>query len=101
MQATITSKGQVTLPKPVRDKLRLRPGDKIDFMAEEGGSLRVAPVARGGGGVPGVEDSDGSRVAPATASVTRLRGMAPKPGLPVSLEAMDEAAARAVAGHPG
>ena len=75
MQATITSKGQVTLPKPVRDKLRLRPGDKIDFMLEEDGSLRVTPV---------------------TASVTQLKGMVPKPEFPVSLEAMDEAVVRAV-----
>ena len=76
MQATITSKGQVTLPKPIRDKLRLRPGDKIDFMLEEDGCLRVTPV---------------------TASVTQLKGMVPKPGSPVSLEAMDEAIARAAA----
>ena len=75
MQATITSKGQVTLPKPVRDKLRLRPGDKIDFMLEEDGSLRVTPV---------------------TASVTQLKGMVPKPESPISLEAMDEAVAGAV-----
>ena len=75
MQATMTSKGQVTLPKPIRDKLRLRPGDKIDFMLEEDGSLRVTPV---------------------TASVTQLKGMAPRPESPVSIEAMDEAIARAV-----
>ena len=70
-------------------------------MAEEDGSLRVAPVARGDGGSPGVEDGDGPRVAPATAAVTRLKGMAPESGLPVSLEAMDEAVAEAVARRPG
>ncbi len=75
MQATMTSKGQVTFPKPIRDKLRLRPGDKVDFVLEEDGSLRITPV---------------------TASVTQLKGMAPKPESPVSLEAMDEAIARAV-----
>lgn len=75
MQATMTSKGQVTLPKPVRDKLRLRPGDKVDFLLEEDGSLRLTPV---------------------TASVTQLKGMAPRPESPVSIEAMDEAIARAV-----
>lgn len=66
----MTSKGQVTFPKPIRDKLRLRPGDKVDFVLEEDGSLRITPV---------------------TASVTQLKGMAPKPESPVSLEAMDEA----------
>ena len=76
MQATITSKGQVTLPKPIRDRLHLKPGDKIDFMLDDDGCLRVAPV---------------------TASVTQLKGMLPKPGAPVTLEAMDEAIARAAA----
>ena len=75
MQATITSKGQVTLPKPIRDKLHLRPGDKIDFRLE-GDVLRVTPV---------------------TAPVTQLKGMVPKPAVPVSLQEMDAAIARAAA----
>ena len=75
MQATITSKGQVTLPKPIRDKLHLRPGDKIDF----------------------VLDGDGLRVMPVTAPVTELKGMMPKPAVPVSLQEMDAAIARAAA----
>ena len=75
MQATITSKGQVTLPKPIRDKLHLRPGDKIDFVLE----------------------GDGLRVTPLTAPVTQLKGMVPKPAVPVSLREMDAAIARAAA----
>ena len=69
-------------------------------MPEEDGGSRAAPVARAQGGSPGPKEDDGPPLAPATASVTQLRGMAPKPGLPVSLEAMDEAVARAVAGRP-
>ncbi len=76
MQATMTSKGQVTFPKPIRDKLHLRPGDKVDFMLEEDGSLRVTPV---------------------TAPVTQLKGMVPRPETPLSVEAMDEAVAKAAA----
>ena len=41
IQAKITSKGQVTIPKEVRERLGLRPGDELEF-TEEGGvfSLR-------------------------------------------------------------
>ena len=46
MVSTITSKGQVTIPKKVRDRLRLRAGDKLDFRIENDGSLRVQPIAR-------------------------------------------------------
>ncbi|MCZ7584950.1 MAG: AbrB/MazE/SpoVT family DNA-binding domain-containing protein [Deltaproteobacteria bacterium] len=34
--ATITSKGQVTIPKKVREALHLRPGDKISFVVRNG-----------------------------------------------------------------
>lgn len=34
--ATITSKGQVTIPKEVRDSLHLQTGDKITFVLHEG-----------------------------------------------------------------
>lgn len=73
MLATITSKGQVTVPKAIRDSLHLRPGDKLDFLLDDG-ELRVAPVK---------------------SSVTALKGMLPKPATPVTLEQMDEAIARA------
>jgi AbrB family looped-hinge helix DNA binding protein len=39
--ATLTSKGQVTIPKKIRDKLGLKPGDKIDFEVDENGKLQV------------------------------------------------------------
>lgn len=40
--ATITSKGQVTIPKKIRDKLGLKPGDKINFELNEQGKLEVS-----------------------------------------------------------
>ena len=32
----ITTKGQVTIPKQVRERLGLRPGDELEFMEEDG-----------------------------------------------------------------
>jgi antitoxin PrlF len=37
MAVTVTSKGQVTIPKLVRDRLGISPGSKVDFeIAEDG-----------------------------------------------------------------
>jgi AbrB family looped-hinge helix DNA binding protein len=33
---TITSKGQVTVPKEVRDQLGLKPADRVQFTVEDG-----------------------------------------------------------------
>jgi len=45
---TITSKGQVTIPKAVRDALGLKPGDKIEFWVEDGRvKIRKANPASG------------------------------------------------------
>ena len=40
MKARITSKGQLTLPKEVREALNVRPGDEVDFV-QEAGVIRV------------------------------------------------------------
>ena len=72
---TIISGGRVTLRKPIRDKLHLGPGDKSDVVVE----------------------GDGLRITPVNAPVTQLKGMVPKPTVPVSLEEMDIAIARAAA----
>ena len=44
--ATITSKGQVTIPKKVRDKLHLKPGDIINFEIESSNSVRITSAKR-------------------------------------------------------
>jgi antitoxin PrlF len=68
---TLTSKGQVTIPKPVREFLRVKPGDRLDFVIGEDGRVFVRP------GTGRAED---------------LRGLLHRPGRqPVSLVAMDAA----------
>jgi len=44
--STLTLKGQVTIPKDVRERLHLRTGDKLDFRVEKDGTIRVHPIAR-------------------------------------------------------
>jgi len=42
--ATITSKGQITIPKDIREQLDLHAGDKIRFIEEEDGSINLLPI---------------------------------------------------------
>lgn len=42
--ATLTSKGQTTIPKEIREKLGLHPGDKIDFVMGEDGIVTLRPI---------------------------------------------------------
>ena len=49
MSTTVTSKGQVTIPKAIRDYLGIKPGMAVDFVAGQDGQiiLRTAqPVVR-------------------------------------------------------
>ena len=36
MRSVVSEKGQVTIPKPLRDRLGIRPGEILDFEEEEG-----------------------------------------------------------------
>ena len=50
MKATVAERGQVTIPKPLRDKLGIRPGTALDFSAHNGTlvvhKLEIDPVSR-------------------------------------------------------
>ncbi|MES2404638.1 MAG: AbrB/MazE/SpoVT family DNA-binding domain-containing protein [Pseudomonadota bacterium] len=76
--ATITSKGQITIPAAVRSGMGVDTGDRVEFVEIEPG--RYEMVA-------------------ATLPVAALKGLIPKPRKPVSIEAMNiairERAARA------
>ena len=44
--ATLTSKGQVTIPKVVRDSLQLQAGDKVEFVLSEAKEALFRPVTK-------------------------------------------------------
>jgi antitoxin PrlF len=70
MESALTSKGQVTIPKPMRDHLGLRPGDRVKFFIQPDGHVVILPR------IP----------------ITALKGIVPKrKGPPPSLEEMDAA----------
>lgn len=48
LQAKITSKGQITIPKQIRESLSIRTGDRLEFSLED--SNRIALRKKGGVG---------------------------------------------------
>lgn len=72
--ATLSSKGQITLPRQVRQALGVTTGDRLDFTVEPSGQVRVQAAA---------ED------------VRALKGLLRRPGRPaVTLAQMERAIAR-------
>jgi len=72
-ESTITSRGQTTLPRAVREALGLRPGDRVRYLLLDNGEVRLL------------------RQRP----VAELAGLLHRPGAAtVSLEEMDAAIAR-------
>lgn len=77
--ATMTSKGQVTIPKAVRDDLQLVPGSTVMFVRLPGGRYELVPR---------------------TGSIEDLAGILHEPGRPaLTLTAMAEAVADGAAEH--
>jgi AbrB family looped-hinge helix DNA binding protein len=71
--ATVTSKGQITIPVSVRTALGLSSGDRIEFVELANGQFAIVA---------------------ATQSVTTLKGMIRKPKKPVSIAEMNSAIAK-------
>lgn len=51
MTTTLTSKGQVTIPKKVRDALHLEPGNAIEFAVNPDGEVVLRKAGRRAGGI--------------------------------------------------
>jgi antitoxin PrlF len=43
MTTTLTSKGQATIPKPIRDRLGLKAGSRLKFVVNDRGELVLRP----------------------------------------------------------
>ncbi len=72
--ATLTSKGQITLPREVREYLHLAEGDRVEFLINPAIGVQLRTV---------------------TGSVRDLFGMLHRPGMrAVSIEEMDDAIGR-------
>jgi antitoxin PrlF len=46
LESAITVKGQATIPKAIREHLRLKPGDRIKFFVHPDGSVVLLPKLR-------------------------------------------------------
>lgn len=69
MEATLSSKNQATIPKPVREYLNLKPGDRFKFFLQPDGAVVILPMIR----------------------TSKLKGSVPKLSRPISIEEMDAA----------
>lgn len=70
--ATVTAKGQITIPATVRASLGVDTGDRLEFVEVAKGRFEIVA---------------------ATQPVTALKGLIPRPSKPVSIEAMNDAIA--------
>jgi len=75
--ATVTSKGQITIPMKVRTDMGLSAGDRVEFVRMDDGRYAVVPASH---------------------LVKALKGIVPHPDRPVSLEEMQAAIAAGATG---
>jgi AbrB family looped-hinge helix DNA binding protein len=78
-RGTVTSKGQITIPKEIRDQMGLKPGDRVDFIKDRAGRILLKPI---------------------NTDFRSLKGIIKSPfNRPITLEEMDEAIARGALGE--
>ena len=61
MLAVVTSKGQLTLPKGIRERLGLSAGSRLDFQVDERGWLLARPVTNTALGLAGLLKRPGQK----------------------------------------
>jgi len=72
-KAKMTSKGQITVPKDVRLKLNLKPGDRVLFIVEDDGVVRLRAANK---------------------DISSLKGILPPPKRSATLEEIEDAIGR-------
>jgi AbrB family looped-hinge helix DNA binding protein len=75
-ESTISSKGQVTIPKAIRTRMHLKVGDRLRFVVDADGSVRLAAATR---------------------DVSMLRDILPRPQRRASVDEMNTAIHRRAA----
>ncbi|MDE3202059.1 MAG: AbrB/MazE/SpoVT family DNA-binding domain-containing protein [Acidobacteriota bacterium] len=68
MEATLSSKGQTTIPKAVRERLQIKPGDRFKFFFHPDGVILLPKIP-----------------------TKRLKGSVPRLARPVSAKEIDKA----------
>ncbi|MEM8496574.1 MAG: AbrB/MazE/SpoVT family DNA-binding domain-containing protein [Pseudomonadota bacterium] len=76
--AKIASKGQITIPKHIRDQQSPEPGDRVQFLTDYSGHVYLVP---------------------ANEDVSTLKGMIPRPAKPLCTKAMNATIKRKGAGR--
>jgi len=76
MESAITTKGQATIPRAIREHLHLKAGDRVKFFVHPDGTVVLLPKL----------------------PVSALRGMAKATRRPVTIEEMEEAIVQGAAG---
>jgi antitoxin PrlF len=79
LRSTLTSKGQVTIPKEVREQMGLKPGDRIDFVKDPTGRFSLEAINTDFRSLRGILKSKRTR--------------------PLTIREMDEAIARGACGE--
>ena len=75
---TLTTKGQITVPKAIRQHLKLRTGHRVEFYVDSSGQVILRPLSR---------------------SIRSIKGIVRSPHRrPVTVEEMNEATARGFSG---
>ena len=68
LQSIMTSRGQITIPAEIREKLQLNSGNKFEFIVRDG-QIIMLPINK---------------------SIRSLKGILPKPDISLSCEEMNE-----------